>query len=486
VVGPLRHDFNRTMRSKTILVSMAVIILLSFAIVPVIKLAESSTVMASGSTVVLTYYESPDYHFLAYSYNSYGQPVLGTNLNVTIADHSGRHTSTESTNSSGFASWTLPGNPETGQASYYAEAKGAVSSYSASGSLPPVSNGNAFELLGDPLGSVVDPANSSRADVLFAYEGPNGTFPTQYGIYYSFQSGTGPTVTAPNETQMIFLGVPTSYVTTFRLPQIPSSATMVTLGAFGKNGTNVFYSSYSSQAQSFTAALNPNSIFTSFTSAILALVVPLMAILVAYGSYGKDRATGVLESVLSRPVTRRGLVLSRYFSLVLSIAVALVITMAVMEVISQLLIGSMLPAEFAAYTVVALIVEGATFVAILMLLSHLLKSTGGLVGVGVGLWVILDFFWGVIILVAAVSTGVQIGSGNYLGLSIDSAFFNPAQFYSLVSNYFNGVSISSSSGALVPISPSTYGLNPFTIALVGALWIIIPVALLLYVASKRD
>jgi ABC-type transport system involved in multi-copper enzyme maturation permease subunit len=127
-------------------------------------------------------------------------------------------------------------------------------------------------------------------------------------------------------------------------------------------------------------------------------------------------------------------------------------------------------------------VEAAAFVAILMLLSHVIKSSGGLVGVGVGLWVLLDFFWSLIILVVAVSMGVQIGSGNYLGLTIDSGFFNPAQFYGLIGNFVNGVSLSSG----VPISPATYGLTPYTIALAGALWVIVPASLMLYVASKRD
>jgi ABC-2 type transport system permease protein len=475
------------MRSKTILISMAVIILLSLAIVPVIKIAGSTEALVTGSTVVLGYYRSPDYHLLAYSYNSYGQPVLGTAVNVTLADESGRHTSAESTNSSGFASWALSGEPGTGQVSFDVTVKGLISGISESESFPVLTSGDVFQLSGNPLASVVDPSNSSRSDVLFVYEGPNGTLPTDYKVYYSFGNTSGPTVTEPTEAQMTFLGVPTSYVTTFRLPPVPSSVVLVTLGSFGESGTNTIFSSFSPKMQTVTSSsLSANSVFSSFTASILALVVPLMAILVAYGSYGKDKATGVLESVLSRPVTRRGLAPSRYVSLILSISVALVVTMGVMEALSQLLIGSALSLAFATYTVLSLIVEAAAFVAILMLISHVIKSSGGLIGVGVGLWVLLDFFWSVIILVVAFSMGIQIGSGNYMGLTIDSAFFNPAQFYGLIADFINGVSVTSSSGGAVPISPATYGLTPYTIGLAGALWVIAPAALMLYIASKRD
>jgi ABC-2 type transport system permease protein len=475
------------MRSKTILISMAVIILLSLALVPVIKIAGSTEALVTGSTVVVGYYRSPDYHFLAYSYNSYGQPVAGTAVNVTLSDESGRHTSAESTNSSGFASWALSGEPGTGEVPFNVTVKGLISGLSTSGSFPVPPSGNVFQLSGSPLASVVDPSNSSRSDVLFVYEGPNGTLPTGYKVYYSFENPSGQTITAPTEAQMVFLGVPTSYATTFKLPAVPKSVTAVTLGAFGENGTNQLFSSFSPQTQTVTSSsLSATSLFSSFTASILALVVPLMAILVAYGSYGKDRATGVLESVLSRPVTRRGLALSRYISLILSISVALVVTMGVMEVLSQLLIGSMLSLAFASYAVLSLIVEAAAFVSILMILSHLIKSSGGLVGVGVGLWVFLDFFWSIIILIVGYASGVQIGSGNYFGMTMDLAFFNPAQFYSLVSGLVNGVSVSTSTGGQLPISTATYGLTPYTVTIAGALWIVVPVVVLLYLASKRD
>jgi hypothetical protein len=121
-----------------------------------------------------------------------------------------------------------------------------------------------------------------------------------------------------------------------------------------------------------------------------------------------------------------------------------------------------------------------------MVFSHFLRSSGSLVGIGIGLWIILDFFWGVIIVFAALFSGVQIGSGNFLGITIDSAFFNPAQFYSLVGEYLNGVSISSSFGGNIPISPATYGLTSVTLLITGVFWIVAPVAILLFSAPKRD
>jgi ABC-2 type transport system permease protein len=470
------------MRSKSVIISMAVIVALSLGIIPIVNLATSPTTFSTGSTVVLGYYSAPNYHLLAYSYNTYGQPVSGAVVNLTITDQAGAHGGSSTTNSSGYSSWEIAGNPDGQQVAYAENARGSGTQ----GTLPPFQIGEVFSFGGYPINLVVNPANSSLSDVLFVYEGANGSLPTTYSVYYKFGAQSA-VATAPNESQMAFLGTPKGFATVFHLLPAPVNATLLTIGAFGPNGTNGMYSSYSgSLLGGLPVSATPNQIFTSFTGSILSLVVPLMAVLVAYGSYGKDKTTGVLESVLSRPVTRRGLALSRFISILLSISVALVVTMAVMEGISQALLGSILSPAFAAYTVGALIVEAAAFIGIMMLLSHFLKSSGGIVGLGVGLWILLDFFWGLLVLIAAFVLRVQIGSGDYLGLTIQSSFFNPAQFYVIVGDFLNGLSISSSFGTQIPISPATYGLTPFSIVLDGLFWVIAPVGLLFYSASRRD
>ncbi len=464
---------------------MAVIIVLSLALVPVVKLATSPTLFGgSGGTAVLAYYSGGDYHFLAYSYNTYGQPVVGTPINVTFSGSGAPPSSEATTNASGLATWTVTGSPPSNGLSFTLRISGNAIE---EGTLPPSpSPGGLILTGGNPSPFVVDPSNSSRTDVLLVYEGPNGTEPTMYKVYYSY--GASQQNFPPlNESQMTFLGTPTSYVSVFRLPPAPSGTTLTSVGIFDENGTLVSGSSSSFQGVGGPfVPPTPEQLFTSFTSSIFALLVPLMAILVAYNTYGKDKATGVLESVLARPVTRRGLALTRYTSILLSISVAVIVAMAAMELISQALLGKIFSPTFAVYTIAALVVEAAAFVGLTMLISHVLKSTGGIIGVGVGLWIVLDFFWSVFILVAALLLGVQIGSGNYLGVTIDSGFLNPAQFYGLVQQYLNGVTITSTSGASIPISPATYGLTPFTLVGAAAFWVFVPLAGSLYLATHRD
>ncbi len=484
MAGALRYDFRRTMRSRSVIISMVVMVLLSLALVPLIKLATSQTFASSGGTAVVGYSSGTEYRFLAYSYNTYGQPVIGTQVNLTVTDSGGTHNLGAVTNSSGLASWTLaagqPDTPVTYNLRVGGEAEGG-------GTLPPgLRPGEVFVVGGQTLAAVVDPADSSRRMALFMYEGPNGTLPTAYGVYYNFSALAGPGG-VPEKSKMTFLGSPTAVVSVFGLPEIPLNATSVTIAAFASDGSLVTASEYSTASIGGPAAPpTPEAAFTSFSSTILALVVPLMAILVAYNSYGKDRATGVLESVLARPVTWRSLGVSRYLAFVISISVALLVTMGVMELISLSLLGKAASATFAVSSVASLMVEAAAFIGIVMLLAQVVKSQGNMLLVAAGLWILLDFFWSVLTVLAASVTGVQVGSGNFLGLTIQSSFFNPAQFYTLVGDYLNGISVSTSAGGSIPISPATYGITPYTLAITAAFWVLAPLGVFLRLVSTRD
>jgi hypothetical protein len=122
----------------------------------------------------------------------------------------------------------------------------------------------------------------------------------------------------------------------------------------------------------------------------------------------------------------------------------------------------------------------------MLLMSHLVKSTGALIGTAIVLWVLLDFFWGVILLLVSTVLGYGPGSANYAAVTIDSSFFNPAQFYVLVGDYLNGIAINVAGGSTLPISPATYGLTPVTLFATGALWVVIPLLAFIYLATKRD
>ncbi len=75
------------------------------------------------------------------------------------------------------------------------------------------------------------------------------------------------------------------------------------------------------------------NVAASFFSGLLGFFIPLMAIIGSYSSYGKDRLTGVLESVLARPVTRLSLGVSRYLSTMIAFVLAVAASVGVVDLI---------------------------------------------------------------------------------------------------------------------------------------------------------
>jgi ABC-2 type transport system permease protein len=214
---------------------------------------------------------------------------------------------------------------------------------------------------------------------------------------------------------------------------------------------------------------------------IMNFFIPLMAIVGSYSSYGKDRISGVLESVLSRPVSRRGLGISRYLSTFLALGVAIAISISVVDVILKIYTGSFLDASLALGAAGAFLVEVAAFVGLMFLFSHLFKSTGLLIGIGIGLFVVLDLFWQLIIFLLTSAVGATFGSAVFLQVSVLADFFNPTQFISLVYTY-----ITNQFQFFGFIQPSLYGITIPSLVLTAILWIALPFSLFLYRAIKKD
>src|SRR5256885_1955037 len=128
---------------------------------------------------------------------------------------------------------------------------------------------------------------------------------------------------------MDFLGNLTNYRQVFD-PAIADGlpgTTSVWFELFAPNGTAVSGTEipvFELRQQQFRP--EATNIASSFFSTILSFFMPLAAILGAYSSYGKDRLTGVLESILARPISRRGLAISRFLSTLTALAVAAIVS----------------------------------------------------------------------------------------------------------------------------------------------------------------
>jgi ABC-2 type transport system permease protein len=512
------YDFGRTITSKSVITVMLLPIAISLAIIPLAVPAPAPPIN-TNNTLALLYFDNNGYHILLYSGNQYGQPISGVSAQFGLTDSVHNYGASGTTNSSGYssmminapisnnytASWSIT-SPENG---FSFQANGIhLVVPSPNGQPQNLTFGQIMPLIGPTISTVTDSSNASKNDVQVFYAGPDGAKPN-YEFYYKVHnasSSNGPSLATPafNESQMQPLGSLSDYHQIYVLKNIPeNSACLSQSNAPGSNGFAgpvncdievdfALFSQNGTRLQSTQISvyaleppppppIQPNSVAGQFFQTIMGLFIPLIAIVGSYSSYGKDRVTGVLESVLARPITRRGLGISRYLSAFLALAVSVVISVAFVDLILGVYSGgSLIGTTYLLTAVGTFLVEVAAFVGLMFLFSHLVESTGLLIGIGIAMFVVLDLFWNAIVFGLTRALGATPGSETYLQVYVFSDFFNPTQLISLaygyLTNHLQGVAI----------EPSTYGITVATLVLVAVLWIVVPFSLYIYRAIKKD
>jgi len=400
---------------------------------------------------------------------------------------------------------------EGGYVEYYSES-------TSSSSPSPISPGQVISVAsGNPISTVSDSSNSSRNYIQVIWAGANGSLPTHFSLYYQFINGTevctkvsngeschqaGNSSSTPvplsslNESNMQFLANLTTYHNIFPLPKLEANLTIdseLVINLFYPNGTTALQTEFGvvdlyPLSQIFNQPPNTSvQNVSSFFLGVYGIFIPLITIIVAYNSYGRYRLSGVLESILAKPVSRRGVALARFLSTFVAMAIAISISMMLVDFIVWSFTSSFVSSTTILASAGAFFVEVATFIAIMMLLSHVVRTTGALIGVGIGIFVLFDFFWALLISLVVGISQTSYGSAASYGYIVAGEFLNPAQFVGLVDAYLtHQVILVGLSLYTFPISAGEYGLTIPSILATGILWIALPLTAFLYLAIKKD
>lgn len=541
---PLLYDIRKVFLSKTVLISMILLIGSSFFLIASFSVASTPGQQPPNTQIFSWYDTSGTYHFLVFANNQYGQPVSGVTLQInftyTIYPGSGSSsltnsssyprygTSLVSTNSSGEAVLTMsvpPSDINLVNENYSMRVQNSQSSdgyglegfpymqyttaaNGTSSTLSPVGPGQVVVLgnSGGPpivITTVTDPSNSLKSDIQIITARPYGAVPNGYSLYYKFINGTCPAIRDQfggcnffpsqnnnlGESNMTFLSSMATYNQIFIPPHLAPNLgnnSGIAVRLFYPNGTAVTSTQYYSIDQLYPTPQKitleqSNQIVISFFTGIFGALIPLIAIIGSYNSYGHNCISGVLESVLAQPISRRGLAISRFVSTFAGMAIAVSISMGVIEGIVYYYTKSAFNSTILLASTGAYFVELAAFIGLIMLLSRVLKSSGLLIGIGiVWLFLVFDLFWSILIQAFLSISGKEFSALAYVSYNINGAFINPAQFVQLVITYLTNQS------NYTLISPAQYGITIPSLILTAVLWVAIPLAAFLFFATKRD
>ncbi len=475
-MNPILYDMLKTLKNKWMIILTAVIILISLAIIPLVQSVNVSTGgVSSNNTTGYLYYEN-GYHIVTFSFNQFGIGIPNVKIVLNMTGNNVNVSKTIFSNSTGYA--TLYLNLTKSNYNLYINLSypGSSSLVSLVNFIPEkISNNSLYIFLGGPFTLITDQKNASIHKLLLYYPLLNYSKNENLSVYYY--------VYGQNIQNKTYLGSFTPNITVYNLPSFKNYSTRSDIAfALYSNSSLIFQTIIPvSFLRGQVISINGENLGASFISSILTIFYPLIAILSAYSAYGKDRVTGVIESVLSRPITRTKLTLSRFVSIMIAIAISITITILIVSyLISSSLHVPMFSFSFTLYSILALLVDTGAFVLLIFIFSHLVKSTSALIGISIALFVIFDFFWSLIVLAVSEALGYGIASFNYYQVDVILSYINPAQFFSLVSAYLTG-----SYGGF-SMNPSLLGIDPVNIVIAGILWIVVPLAILYYLAKYRD
>jgi len=127
--------------------------------------------------------------------------------------------------------------------------------------------------------------------------------------------------------------------------------------------------------------------------------------------------------------------------------------------------------------------EGVTFLAIVYLISHLVKSQGALLGASIGLFVVLDLFWQIIPAAILAAFGISSGTSEYVSTTIILDYISPAGYSSLIQAL-----LTNHLGTFVTqtINAGAFGISSVSLLIAGLLWMVVPFVATYLLAVRRD
>lgn len=478
---PIAYEIRRTFTGKFAIVMMITIIGLSALLAYETASTATSPPIPNEPSVSLGYYINNDtINIIGFVHNAYGNPLRGINVYYRYNSTSYHLVSS----STGYANVTVPrvnSSTLTINVNYTYRQFGNIISvtgqpYVIKTSIP-YSGLEIFE-------GIINPSNSSDLGFMVFYVGANGSSSPPMNLTLEAGNFSSQTHSGNTNPSFIYYYNLTSVKILKIYPQLNSrdiNMSFVLIASVGGNHFQYFLYKLSNYIPITQSKLQ--SLIFSGGSSILGLFIPILAIFIGYLTYGKDRTSGVLESVLKRPVTRGQLISTRFLSNALAIFVAGSVAMIITDLIYYHYLHLYLTGSFVLTLIWTYLVEGVAFLSLIYMISHLARSQGALLGAVIGVFIVFDLFWSVIAIAVMSALGISSNSSSYVTINMLFDYVSPAGYSNLIETLITG-----KLGVIggISINPSAYGINMPILFIAGLIWMIAPFSIAYFIAKYRD
>ncbi len=491
-MNPVLHEMRRALTSKSVIILLVVLIslvgVLTYAFSAFGTQTTASGLQVQDNAVLLN--ATGNYTVVNYITNAYVAPIQGYQIQLNATEYSDNRSSNLfeanlTTSASGYANYTFShskvNSSSTGpqvDISIMSNNPGQQGIYLAFLAL--YDQLNAKDPFQYTLSLISDPGHPTSSGFLLSYRSINSGSSPAVNLFLDKQPQSYSGIN-PGLKNATFLGTYSGFSNVAVYPSVNTSDFYQVL-VYNHNNTTSLYNG------SFVATFNSGSPVGTYESIVLVLVstitgyiLILAAIFVGYFIYGKDRALGVADSVLAMPISRKGLILSRYVSGSLTMLVLSAASMGLAALLIHVLQGASIPLQFVAILILGLTSTAMSFLGLMYLFSHLTKSTGALIGVSIFLFLLFTIAWSMLAVFVPMILGFTPGSAGYNQMYVVLIFMNPTSITTVATEvYYSSIS---TTGIL---SPSMYGINVYSLSAMILLWVLVPIVLAFYLAIKRD
>lgn len=508
------YDLRRTLTGRFTIVMALFIILATVGLTYASASSGTSSAAPQATAYILpnVYSTNGSYEITDLAVNGYGVPVPnlaisswvylpGAFNNTTRTYDSGTfHYLNGTTDSGGFVSWPFSSSSTYFYYNYtyqyisgYSVGKtdGYFSDTSTGGNFYPGStsastygsrNGTLFYVM-----KVSNKSSQSSNNVMVYYAAPQGATMPQVDAYYIVYNGSGqiitPTPSSPaGMIQFKSMGGANLYV--FGIPlNSTASNKYVTIALFNGNDTVV-----GGTTGQFYTTVSTGEYLVSILNIPFEFLIPIIGIFSAYFYYGKDKASGVLESVITRPVTKGRILVSRYVGTSATFLISLVVALGLADLVLYLHTGSFIQRNYFISMLMGWTVMAIAFSGIMYLVAQFIKSQGAQLGIGIGLFILLVFMWNLVVTELLLLFHANMATTSGYLLEMELSAISPLFYPTMMLAYNSGVYPPSTLGFNIgsSYSAASLGINLVSVIAIGLVWVVVPAFISFMLARSRD
>jgi Cu-processing system permease protein len=211
---------------------------------------------------------------------------------------------------------------------------------------------------------------------------------------------------------------------------------------------------------------------------LVGIVVPVLAGTMSYDSISRERATGSLEMLLARPLSRPGLAVGKFLGAFVSVTLPLLIVAPAAILAIHVLTGNWPGPAFSAILLLGTVGLAALYILVGEMFSALTKTSAGALVSAAFVWLLFSFLWSPATVGMQAVLRMDSSFPGFPTFSTMAALFNPTGVYNVVVLAF----LPGSSG---PGFGSVGGLPTWMAIVAWLVWFLVLMALAIGAVHRR-